>query len=249
MQWQHWQVSTERLEQLLVRTEAIRPLLRRAIEEEITALVNLPAERLSELETDFRSANGWNQDGQDDEAQERWLQQRGWSAADLQLHLARPEALQRYAQQRFGPGVEETFLQRKNDLDTVVYSLLRVQDQGLARELWIQLSEGEITFAEAASRHSDGPEATTKGVIGPVSLGQLQPELADRLRTLSKGDLREPMPAGPWWVLLRLEQLTPAKLDEPMRQRLLQEQLNTWLEERCDALLRGDSPDPLHYDP
>jgi len=56
------------------------------------------------------------------------------------------------------------------------------------------------------------------------------------------------MPAGPWWVLLRLEQLTPAKLDEAMRQRLLQEQLSAWLEQRCDAVLRGDAPDPLHYD-
>ena len=49
-------------------------------------------------------------------------------------------------------------------------------------------------------------------------------------------------------MLLRLEQLTPAKLDEPMRQRLLQEQLSAWLEQRCDAVLRGDAPDPLHYD-
>ena len=62
--------------------------------------------------------------------------------------------------------VEEQFL-RKNDLDTVIYSLLRVKSPGLARELWISLSEGEVTFAELASRFSDGPEAQTKGVIGP----------------------------------------------------------------------------------
>jgi len=300
MEWQHWQVGSERLEQLLRRTEAMRPLLRRALEEEITTLVNLPAERLVELHQLFREQHQLA----DESAEAAWLEQRSWTPDDLQMHLARPEALNRFAQQRFGPGLEDTFLQRKNDLDTVVYSLLRVQDHGLARELWIQLSEGEITFAEAASRHSDGPEATTKGVIGPrkndldtvvysllrvqdhglarelwiqlsegeitfaeaasrhsdgpeattkgvigpVALGQLQPELAERLRSLRQGELREPMPAGPWWVLLRLEQLTPAKLDEAMRQRLLQEQLSAWLEQRCDAVLRGDAPDPLHYD-
>ena len=244
MNWQHWQVSSVRLEQLLRRTEAMRPLLRRALEEEITTLVNLPAERLAELHQLFREQHQLA----DETAETDWLKQRSWTPDELQMHLARPEALNRFAQQRFGPGLEDTFLQRKNDLDTVVYSLLRVQDHGLARELWIQLSEGEITFAEAASRHSDGPEATTKGVIGPVALGQLQPELAERLRSLRQGDLREPMQAGPWWVLLRLEQLTPAKLDEPMRQRLLQEQLSAWLEQRCDAVLRGDAPDPLHYD-
>jgi parvulin-like peptidyl-prolyl isomerase len=245
MQWQHWQIDSERLEQLLRRTEAMRPLLRRDLEEEITKLVALPSERLSELLEQFRQQHQLG----DDAAEATWLEQRGWSADDLQLHLARPEALDRFAQQRFGPGVEETFLQRKPELDTVVYSLLRVQDRGLAQELWIQLSEGEISFPEAASRHSDGPEANTKGVIGPVALGQLQPELADRLRTLRQGELREPITAGQWWILLRLEQLTPAKLDDAMRHRLLQEQLNTWLEQRCDAVLRGDRPDPLHYDP
>ena len=245
MQWQHWQIDSERLDQLLRRTEAQRPLLRRALEEEITELVALPEERLSELKEQFRQQHQL----EDDAAEAAWLEQRGWTTADLQLHLARPEALDRFAQQRFGPGIEETFLQRKPELDTVVYSLLRVQDRGLAQELWIQLSEGEISFPEAASRHSDGPEANTKGVIGPMALGQLQPELADRLRTLRQGELREPITAGPWWVLLRLEQLTPAKLDDAMRQRLLQEQLNSWLDQRCDAVLRGEKLDPLHYNP
>lgn len=244
MQWQHWQVSNEQLEQLLRRTEAMRPLLRRYLEEEISQLVALPTERQAELHTQFRD----QQKLVDDTAEAAWLKQRGWTAEDLQLHLARPEALSRFAEQRFGPGIEETFLRRKNDLDTVVYSLLRVQDRGLAQELWIQLSEGEISFPEAASRHSDGPEANTKGVIGPVALGQLQPELADRLRSLQQGELREPLAAMPWWVLIRLEQLTPARLDKPMRESLLQEQLSALLEERCDAVLRGESPDPLHYD-
>jgi parvulin-like peptidyl-prolyl isomerase len=244
MQWHHWHVDTDRLEQLLRRTELLRPLLRRSLEEEITQLVELPAEQHQALEQEFRQAQGLEQE----EALSAWLEQRGWNPEDLELHLARPVALNLYAQQRFGPGVEDTFLQRKNDLDTVVYSLLRVGDQGLARELWIQLSEGEISFAEAASRHSDGPEATTKGVIGPLTLGQIQPELAERLRSLRQGDLRAPEQMGPWWVLLRLEQLTPARLDGAMRDRLLQEQLNTWLEERTNAVIAGEHTDPLHYD-
>ena len=244
MEWQHWKIRTERLEQLLRRTRALRPLLKRALEEEITELVALPDERMAELQQLFRKKNQID----DDAAEAVWLEQQNWNSEDLKLHLARPEALNCYAQQRFGPGVEETFLQRKHALDTVVYSLLRVKDRGLAQELWIQLSEGEISFPEAASRYSDGPEADTKGVIGPVALGSLQPELADQLRTLRKHEMREPMPAGPWWALIRLEQLTPAKLDKAMRQRLVQEQLETWLDKRCDAVLRGDNLDPLHYD-
>jgi parvulin-like peptidyl-prolyl isomerase len=245
MDWQHWQVSTERLEQLLRRTESIKLLLRRDIEEQVIAVVSLPDECRQALLHEHRSTHQL----EDDQAMQAWLSQRGWDDQDLLLHVSRQECLNRFAAQHFGAGIEEDFLKRKNELDTVVYSLLRVQDQGMARELWIQLSEGETTFAEAAARYSDGPEATTKGVIGPVPLGQLQPELAERLRSLRQGELREPLAAGPWWILLRLEQLTPAKLDEPMRQRLLQEQLDRWLEQRCTAVLEGNSVDPLHYDP
>ena len=245
MGWQNWQPDPTRVDQLLRRTELKRNLLRRSIEEDIIELVNLPQERLHELHQQF--CTGQKLD--DDRALQTWLQERDWDQHDLTLHLARQEALAAFAGQRFGPGLEEMFLQRKHQLDTVVYSLLRVNDHGLARELWIQLSEGEISFAEAASRYSDGPEANTKGVIGPLAMGQLQPELAERLRSLQRGDLREPEPMGHWWVLLRLEQLSPARLDEPMRERLLQEQLAAWLEERCNAVLQGQPLDALHYDP
>lgn len=244
MQWKCWEISADDLEQLLRRKQLLRPLLRHQLEEEVVAIVALSADESTALLHTFQEANQIEEDAD----LQAWLDERAWTQDDLLAHVIHTIALSRFASQRFGPGIEETFLNRKRDLDTVVYSLLRVQDEGLARELWIQLSEGEISFPEAASRYSDGPEASTKGVIGPMALGQLQPELADRLRSLQCDELREPLQAGPWWILLRLEQLTPAKLDEAMRQRLLEEQLNQWLDQRCDAMLRGESVEPLHYD-
>jgi hypothetical protein len=49
--------------------------------------------------------------------------------------------------------------------------------------------------------------------------------------------------------MLRLEQLTPARFDGPMRERLLQEELDRYLNERVEQLLAGKTPEPLHYDP
>ena len=48
-------------------------------------------------------------------------------------------------------------------------------------------------------------------------------------------------------MLLRLEQLTPARFDAGMRQQLLQEQLEAFLSARVEQLLAGEFPDPLHY--
>ena len=70
--------------------------------------------------------------------------------------------MRRFAKQRFGPGLEETFLSSRGGRDLVIYSLLRVRDAGLARELWIRLEEGETTFAEAAHQYGVGEEALRK---------------------------------------------------------------------------------------
>ena len=63
----------------------------------------------------------------------------------------------------------------------MIYSLLRVRDAGLARELWIRLEENETTFAEAAHQHGVGEEAQRKGVIGPMPIGLLQPEVLQEI--------------------------------------------------------------------
>ena len=59
----------------------------------------------------------------------------------------------------------------------MIYSLLRVKDYALARELWIRLEEDETTFAEAAREFGEGPEADRQGVIGPMPIGSLKPVL------------------------------------------------------------------------
>jgi parvulin-like peptidyl-prolyl isomerase len=146
--------------------------------------------------------------------------------------------------------LEERFLTGKGERDEIIYSLLRVRDAGLARELWIRIEEQEITFAEAASQFSEGPEAQRKGVLGPMPIGSLQPpQLAQWLRALQPGELRPPSPLAEWQVMLRLEQLTPARFDGAMRERLLQEELDRFLSERVEQVLAGKTPEPLHYHP
>ena len=243
----HWCMSDYVLRTLVRRCEIGPALLHRQIEDEIVALVVPELEPSTELWSDFFKLHGF--DSAEDSALEGWLEERSWDRLDLCFHLLRPSALKRFIEQRYGPGIEELFLSKKKDLDSVIYSLIRVKDPGLARELWISLCEGEMEFAELASRYSDGPEAQTKGVIGPLSLGAIQPALADRLRCLRPGQLRPPEALGDWHVLLRLETLTPARLDHSTRQRLLDQQFAAWISNRVDAILAGESPEPLHFDP
>jgi parvulin-like peptidyl-prolyl isomerase len=245
-QLHHWHCSDAQLLSLLRRLELAPALLRRFLEEEIKDLVALPESLLGEKLQAFRGQHQLIED----EAFQQWLRAKDWSVADLEADLARLEALHRFALDRFAPAVEDLFLQRKDQLDRVIYSLLRVQNPGLARELWIQISEGEISFNQAASQYGEGPEASHGGLMGPVPLGSLYPpELAQRLRRLRPGDVEAPQRLGDWSLLLRLEQIQPAVLDGPMRDQLIREQLDHWLQARTTSLLAGSSVEPLSYHP
>lgn len=234
-------LSDEELRALVSRMELMPSIVRRQLEEEITNLVVLPPEWIEQAVLDYLS----------DQELDSCLASKGWTESDLHIHLARPEALRRFAAQRFGPGLEDRFLSTKGSRDEVIYSLLRVRDAGLARELWIRLEEGEITFAEAASAYSEGPESSRKGVMGPMEIGTLHPQpLQDLLRALRPGEICSPKILGEWHVLLRLEQLTPARFNDQLRLRLQDEALNEFLTNRVNSILAGKAAEvePLHYD-
>ena len=224
---------------LLRRMDLRAALVQRAEGEAIAALLPPDADWLAQERERFA-------DGQ---PLQSLLDARGWSDDDLTLHLWRPEALRRFSAARFGPGLEERFLAEKEGRDQVVYSILRVRDPGLARELWIRIEEGETSFTEAVAQYSEGPEALHKGVIGPVAIGVLQPPvLADWLRRLRPGEIRPPAPIADWHVMLRLEQLSPARFDQAMRDTLLRELLEAWLQTRVQQRLAGVEPEPLRLE-
>ena len=106
------------------------------------------------------------------------------------MESGRTQGLLRFAEDRFGSAIEDVFLRRKSDLDRVIYSLIRVRDPGFARELWIQISESEISFSQAATQYGEGQESRHAGLIGPLPLGELYPvELRQRLQRLKIGSV------------------------------------------------------------
>ena len=226
--------------ELIRRCNLWPSLIRRQEEETIAALIPVDLEWLADKRNEFIS----------DRSLEDVLRENHWEEADLDLHLHLPEALNKFALSHFGPGLEEEFLSAKGGHDQIVYSLLRSRDQGLVQELWIRLEEGEANFADLAEKFGEGPEATRKGLVGPIPVGQLQPfEFVNLLRSLKVGELHPPIILGEWHVLLRLESLQPARFDEVMRKHLLDLQLKAFLEERVQLRLKGQSPSVLDYDP
>lgn len=164
----------------------------------------------------------------------QWLQAQGLSPAELQTQLARQIRLQKFKTATWGHQLESFFLKQKSYLDRVTYSLIRTKDQGIAQELYCRLIEKEADFAELAQQYSEGSEAQTGGRIGPVALTVPHPNLARMLSISEPGQLWPPHPLNDWYLIVRLDEMHPARLDPPTQAQLLNQLFEQWIAQQLD---------------
>lgn len=169
-----------------------------------------------------------NQLTSEEEAQS-WLNLQGMNREQLQNLITKRLRIDRYKQQTWSDQVDAHFIKRKSQLDRVVYSLIRVEKPEVAQELYFRIKDDENTFSALAMEYSQGSEAQTGGLIGPVEINAPHPKIAQILATCQPGQLVPPTRVGEWIVIVRLENYLSAKLDDSMRQRMLDELFNRWL--------------------
>lgn len=172
---------------------------------------------------------------------EAWLQKQGMTIEQMEDLAVRPMLLEKFKVDTWGSKVESYFINRKANFDQVIFSLLRTPDGLLSQEIYFRILEGEESFSQLAGQYSKGPEANTGGVIGPVPLSNLNPSLAKILSISKPGQLWSPTRIEEWFAIVRLEKFLPASLDEVMRQRLLNEMFETWLQDQISKLA------PMHF--
>ena len=147
---------------LLKRYNLLKPLVEQMITSEAIAGVTVPVDALEKAKLELLDQRGF-------ETMEQWsemLSGLGRSEEEVIERLERVIRRQEYIRERFAPKAEARFLERKNELDQVVYSLLRLANNFLARELYLQIESGESNFADLAKRYAEGPDATPTASSG-----------------------------------------------------------------------------------
>lgn len=212
---------------LLSRHNLLKAWVRAEITATAVQTIAVPEEEGAELWNRYLKEHNIK----DDDALGKHLQQIGLSAEDLHWQLELPQRIRKYSQEHFQHKAEARFLARKEELDRVVYSLLRVNDGFLARELYLRIAGSEANFSDLAAEYSQGPEAKTKGIIGPVPMRQAHPALSERLRTSQPGQLLEPFNIEQWWLVARLERYEAARFDAVTAEQMTTELFQEWVQE------------------
>ena len=177
-------------------------------------------------------------DPQKPEQLQAWLAKNYLTQKQLQEKILQGMKLEKYKEQAWGNQIESYYLTRKEKLDKVIYSLIRTKNPGEAQELYFRINEGEAEFSEIAKQYSQGLEAQTGGLVGPIELNVPHPEIANKLKHSQAGQLIPPMRIGEWIIILRLERYITASLDRNLRNRLLNELFNKWLNEEIKAQVK-----------
>jgi parvulin-like peptidyl-prolyl isomerase len=218
-------ISEAEIIPLLTSYQMLPQLLRENIIDQAIASITCTSEETANACEQFYTQNQLTSET----ARQTWLDRHNMSVEQLEALATRSLRIEKFKQATWGHKLESYFLQRKGHLDKVIYSLLRVKELGVAQELYYRIQEGEQTFADLAREYSQGPEAQTGGLTGPVELSLPPRPLAQMLAVSQPRQLWPPLRLGEWIVVVRLEQLIPAKLDEPTRDRLLNELFEAWL--------------------
>ncbi len=213
----------------LLRDLNLMPLfLRRYFEKKYTQEIIPTEEEQVAFQKDFMQKEGII----DKDSLANWLSNNGKTEKEMNQILFDAIRLEKFKKEKFNSKVESLFLDRKSNLDRVTYSIIRVKNRAKAAELHLRLQEEEATFSELSSTYSEGVENILHGLIGPIEYASINPNIAERLRNSSPGQLWPPFEIDNWWIILRSERLFPASLNLQMRIRLLDEMYESWIKSK-----------------
>ena len=134
------------------------------------------------------------------------------------------------------PQLNDYFYKRKRDLDQVVYSMLRLNDIGLAEELYLRLKNEECEIPELAFEYSLGPEKYTKGIVGPMPLSKANEQIRAISTKENIGNLNKPVVIQKTIVIAIVEHIIEAILTPEMEEKLLDELFNIELQKTVNAI-------------
>lgn len=170
------------------------------------------------------------------ESFETWKKANNLTEKNIENLALNEVKIKQYCKKNFYSKAESRFLERKNELDIIVYSLLRVKDAGKAREFYLRIEEKEAEFSELASKFSEGIEKKTCGIVGPTPIGAAHPILRKHLQNKPIGEVQPPIIIEDSYIIVRVESFEPAKLDNFMRDKMALELFNNWLQTQAKEI-------------
>ncbi len=220
-------ITAEEIIPLLSDYQMLAKLRREFLIDRAIESISCTSTEKTQIVQQFYRQNGLVSDSDRDS----WLKKHCMTSEQIKALAIRQFKIEKFKQVTWGDKLGAYFIRRKKQLDQVVFSLIRTQKLDLAQELYFRLQAKEQSFADLAQKYSQGSESLVGGFVGPIALGNLPSALAEVLST-NQPDRICPISCGEWQMIVRLEKVIPARLDQLIRQKLLNELFELWLSQQ-----------------
>ena len=218
--------------ELLSRNQLLNSLIK-------SELINSLLEKIEiseEMKQDIKNNIFKNENLQNEDDFHEWLKSKNSSEEELINLITKKQRLETYCLEKYSHMAEARFLKRKDGLDQVTYSLIRIKESFLAQEIFLRIEENPSAFGDLANQYSIGSENSSRGIVGPVSLSQGHPQLVSLLKNSTLGEVNPPIRIQDFWVITRLENLKKASLNDETIKIMSQEIFNDWLDDKVKEI-------------
>ena len=183
-------------------------------------------DRIRELVGEFLTQSGIK----DEEALDEWLKNKQQSRQSLTKKLVYQERLNILKRLVIPTSIiQEEFIQRKHQMDWILFALIQVESESLAWELYYQVKDDGQDFEQLARQHSILQSAAYGGLEEPVQIDALNPDLRQKMLILKSGQITEPFTLdGKNYTVARLMRSHSTQLNPQMENRLREELFAEW---------------------
>ena len=133
--------------------------------------------------------------------------------------------------------LESLYLRKKSSLDLITYSLLRVNSQNLALELYYRIKANEDSFDRLCFKYSVGPERYKGGRIERQSTADFPRSMQSKFLNMQPGELHQPVRFGSDYAIIQVLEYIPACFDTATEDRLLMWEFDDWISGMTEVVL------------
>lgn len=225
-------ITTHAFLNLARKQGSIPKLVQEWVLDRTLAETPLPESQQALLLQEFRQEQGL----ESDEAFQSFLINRHIDQGLLLQMICRPHQVVAYREERWGPAANSLYLQKKDQFDLVRYRRLQSSNSDVMQEIYFRLKDQEESW-ESLARQFPGAPADATALIGPIPVAEVEQPILELLRKLEPGKVARPVQLNDQMVVVALEEFTPSALNQAIRDTLLRQAFEEWLQAECNRIL------------